>query len=120
MRNNCSGHSTHSQGSCCARFNRSAWAHAKRCCKKLGMTQPAISQYKRELRGKKKLIDDNEILQQIKNIASKVASGELDSNSATMEFCDICKLVRKKKLICKMHMTSLSIKNCTMCDDFNC
>ncbi len=67
----------------------------KDAAKKLGMTQPAISQYKRELRGKK-IIEDEEVLQEIKNIASKIASGEYDSSSASLEFCEICKLIRRK------------------------
>jgi len=88
--------------------------------KRLGMTQPAISQYKRELRGKKRLIEDREVLTQIKAIAAKIASGELNPVSATFEFCEICKLVRKKKLICNLHMASLSVSECKICEEFNC
>lgn len=71
---------------------------------KLGTTQPAVSQYIRDLRGSKiKTIEkDDEIIKEIEGISNRIASGELNSFSATKEFCGICKNIRTKKLICNI------------------
>ena len=57
--------------------------------KKLGISQAAVSQYRREMRGFKiKLLQkDKEILENIEDIAARISSGDLDTISASEECC---------------------------------
>jgi predicted transcriptional regulator len=85
---------------------------------KLGLTQSAVSQYVRNLRGSKAKIfeRDVEINKKIEQFASKIASGQLDSLSALDSFCNICKAVRKSKTLCEMHKkSSPELKDCKIC-----
>ena len=85
---------------------------------KLGLTQSAVSQYVRNLRGSKvKILErDVEINKKIEQFASKIASGQLDSLSALDSFCGICKAVRKSKTLCEIHRkSSPELKNCKIC-----
>jgi len=86
--------------------------------KKLGITQPAISQYMRELRGNRvKILESNKkINRMIKKLAESIAKGKIKTAEANEKFCDICVVVRKEKLICKTHIASYpSMKSCTIC-----
>ena len=73
--------------------------------KKLGITQPAISQYRRELRGQRaKIILSNEkIMNFIKKLAHDLALSEMDSKELHKQFCLICKKIREEGLVCKLH-----------------
>ncbi|MDD5416481.1 MAG: helix-turn-helix domain-containing protein [Candidatus Aenigmarchaeota archaeon] len=85
---------------------------------KLGTSQAAVSQYYRAVRGSKTdfLSKDKEISEKIQKIAGRIASGELNYISASEEFCEICKLVRKKKMICEMHKSSSEkLSDCKKC-----
>jgi len=65
--------------------------------KKLGMTQPAISHYKRDLRGSKSgFVQKNpEAIKIIDSITKGIAKGELDTEKQGMEFCKVCKALYK-------------------------
>jgi predicted transcriptional regulator len=69
--------------------------------KVLGITQPAVSQYKKELRGQavRVLEKDEEVLNFIKQICAEIYTGQLAPEEIQMKFCEICKLLRKKGLI---------------------
>jgi len=73
--------------------------------KKLGITQPAISQYTRELRGYRvKLLRSNKkTMKAIKDLSKKIASGKVKPLEAHKKFCDICMTVRREKIICRLH-----------------
>lgn len=64
----------------------------KQVADRLGLSQPAISQYKRDLRGKKTGIfaDYPQLLEDIHSLAGRVASGEIDINKATSEIFSTC------------------------------
>jgi hypothetical protein len=81
---------------------------------KLCTTQPAISHYKREVRGKKaKMIEkDEEVSKKISELAEKLISG-IDIVQATKEICEICKLIRQKKIACEF--CELREENCDLC-----
>lgn len=86
--------------------------------KKLGITQPAISHYKRELRGQRvKLLQSNkEIMDVIKKLSADIASGDVKATQIVKRFCDICKMVRKEKIICKMHENAYpGLDSCDIC-----
>lgn len=85
---------------------------------KLGLTQSAISQYTRQLRGSKvkTLEKDKEVLEEIDKFSGKIASGELNSFSALGSFCEICNLIRKKRMLCEFHVKHFpELKDCDIC-----
>ncbi|MBU0953314.1 MAG: helix-turn-helix domain-containing protein [Nanoarchaeota archaeon] len=69
----------------------------KQVAERLGVSQPAISQYKRDLRGYKKGIfnDHPDLLDFIDKIAQRVAGGDLDMNGAMGELFDACEKAMK-------------------------
>ena len=70
-----------------------------------GLTQPAISQYSRESRGiKTKLLEKHpKIMKMIDDLTKDIVSGKIDPKGMQSRFCEICKMIRKNKLICSMH-----------------
>ena len=85
---------------------------------KLGLTQSAVSQYLRNLRGSKvKILEkDAKIQKEIENFASTLASGKIDSLNAMEPFCDICKSIRKSKILCEIHKKNFpDLKDCRIC-----
>ncbi len=87
--------------------------------RKLGLTQSAISQYKREIRGKKvKILEKDEIVdRKIEEFVDRIASDELkDPIKLLNAFCEICKLIRKRGLLCELHLISFPrLKGCKIC-----
>ncbi len=84
----------------------------------LGITQAAISQYNKESRGAKvKILEkDEEIMKMIKELAKKIARGNMTALKINSEFCKICKEIRKKKLICQLHEDIYpSLSSCSEC-----
>ncbi len=85
---------------------------------KLGLTQSAISQYLRNLRGSKiKILEkDKKISKEIEIFASRIASGEVDSSNILVPFCNICKKIRKSKTLCSIHKKSFpELGDCDIC-----
>lgn len=66
---------------------------------KLGLSQPAISQYKRDLRGQKAGIFVNypQLLEDTNSIAKRVATGEISMQQATGEIFSACQELLDKK-----------------------
>ena len=59
---------------------------------KLGITQPAISQYKRGSRGSKTdVLTKPKIVEAVNSMARRIGSGEIDFDQATSELFDVCK-----------------------------
>ncbi|HDD46550.1 MAG TPA: hypothetical protein ENG42_03670 [Candidatus Aenigmarchaeota archaeon] len=67
----------------------------------LDTTQPAISQYKKELRGKKKFVFeyDPEISDMLSDFVRKIASNQIKPNETGARFCEICKRIQERGLI---------------------
>jgi predicted transcriptional regulator len=92
----------------------------KEAARRLGMTQPAISQYKRYLRGQRaKMLEKTPFVVERMNIIVKgISSGEMNGRDATIEFCGICKDFRKKGMLCDLHIEAYPLmKNCDSCMD---
>ncbi|MBC7218933.1 MAG: helix-turn-helix domain-containing protein [Hadesarchaea archaeon] len=66
--------------------------------KKLGITQPAVSQYLSALRGKRELEKKlmKSIGDDIRSLADDVASGKLSQADVVRRYCAICSLMKKK------------------------
>lgn len=92
----------------------------KIAAERLGTTQPAISQYKRELRGHRiKMFKNNpRVLEMIDSLTKRTASGELSQDQITLEFCGICKFMRSSGMVCEIHKKMYpSLENCKICLD---
>ncbi len=84
------------------------------------MTQPAISQYRRSLRGGNTTIleKDNEVMGKINALANRIAKCELSHVGATTEFCEICKIIKQHLLLCETHKKSVAgLENCKICKE---
>ena len=95
----------------------------KTAAEKLGTTQPAISQYKRELRGFKTstFSRDQELIKIIDSISKRIADGEIDQQQAALEFCDVCRYMRKSGIACKLHRKNNPLlESCSICEKLNC
>ncbi|MBS3055124.1 MAG: hypothetical protein J4452_01385 [Candidatus Aenigmarchaeota archaeon] len=68
---------------------------------KLGVTQPAISQYKKELRGQSvKALEKNKVvMDEIRNFARKIGSSTTKNGQSYDMFCALCEKVRKEKVM---------------------
>lgn len=76
----------------------------KEAAKKLDMTQPGVSQYKKHLRGVKTNILENnsEINKIISRISGSLARNEMDHDGASSEICTICRYIREQGLAKKI------------------
>jgi len=87
--------------------------------KLLGVSQPAVSLYYRKIRGKAiDLEDDSDVTKLIGNIADSLAKGGLSHKDFISRFCEICRIVRAKGLLCEMHKTfdpSIDVEKCELC-----
>jgi len=92
----------------------------KKAAEMLDTTQPAISQYMSRSRGQKTKVFDEypEVLQKINELAEGIAKEEVKSDQITIRFCEICKLMVKKGMICKLHRDMYpSLGSCSICID---
>jgi predicted transcriptional regulator len=86
--------------------------------KKLGITQPAVSQYMRELRGQhvKMLMSNKDVIEAVKILAHEIATGNIEASELHLRICEICKTIRKQHLLCKLHQEVYpSIAGCDIC-----
>jgi predicted transcriptional regulator len=89
----------------------------------LGVSQPAISLYHRKMRGKAiDLENDIEVEKLMENLADSLAGGDLSHKDFVLKFCEICKVIRAKGSLCKMHKAfdpSIDIEKCELCRSIN-
>jgi len=87
--------------------------------KLLGISQPAISLYDRKMRGKAiNLEKDPEITKLIEKLADELVKGDLTRKDYIQKFCEICKTVRAKGLLCQMHKIfdpAIDMEKCELC-----
>ncbi len=85
----------------------------------LGITQTAVSKYTRDVRGRVVMIEKvGEVQQMITETAEMLANGEMSRRQLIIKFCEICKLVRQKGLMCELCKRSnptLDISQCLIC-----
>jgi len=72
---------------------------------KLGVSQPAVSHYKKELRGQSvKALEKNKIvMDEIRSFARKISSSELSADKSYDMFCSLCEKVRKEKVMMQIN-----------------
>lgn len=87
--------------------------------KLLGVSQPAISFYRRKIRGKAiALEDDKEVGVLIENFAAILVTGTVSNKDFIRTFCEVCRTIRAKGLMCELHKafdSSVDIEGCDLC-----
>lgn len=85
----------------------------------LGITQTAVSKYTRDVRGRVVHIENvEEVQQMITRTAMMLVNGGMSRRQLVIRFCEICRLVRQKGLmceLCKRSNPSLDIYQCLIC-----
>jgi uncharacterized protein len=73
--------------------------------KKLGVTQPAVSQYMRALRGQKvkALMANEKVMAMVSKLARDIATGDVEPKFMHRSLCAICKTIREEGMICELH-----------------
>ena len=92
----------------------------KIAAERMGTTQPAISQYMSKLRGQKSRIfkDYPKVMDSINELAEGISKGEITPDQITLRFCEICKIMVKGGLICKLHRDMYPcLGSCSICMD---
>jgi len=89
----------------------------------LGITQTAVSKYISNVRGQAVRIDRKEEIQNMMNdIASKIADKRVSGSQLMLEFCYVCKAVRRSGLMCTLCQRSdpsLDMRECLTCKRMN-
>ena len=67
----------------------------------LDTTQPAISQYRRQLRGRKTAVfmKNHELLDFLDRVAQRIATGKIRPDQTGLEFCRVCKFMRDRDIV---------------------
>lgn len=68
--------------------------------KLLGVSQPAVSQYLRQLRGDKaRALEKSAVYNEIKKLCERLSSNQLDAEELMSEFCSICNVAIENGVI---------------------
>ncbi|MEM3723180.1 MAG: ArsR family transcriptional regulator [Candidatus Hadarchaeales archaeon] len=87
--------------------------------RKLGITQPAVSQYLRMLRGAgRNTVLLKNLEKHVDNFANDIALGKLKRKQIIERYCLICRSMRRRELVCLLHMQTapyLKRDRCRIC-----
>lgn len=87
--------------------------------KTLGISQSAVSMYIRRYRGASlNLKEDSEVYEKIVWLSEKFFEGNLSQMELISKVCEICRLVRSKGLLCRLHeqfIKPYEIRECSYC-----
>jgi len=87
--------------------------------KLLGVSQPAVSLYCRNIRGKAIYLEnDRDVKTLTEKLAALLAEGNLSHKDFIPMFCEICREIRAKGLMCKLHKSfdpAIDIEKCELC-----
>jgi len=85
----------------------------------LRVSQPAISLYSRKIRGRAiNLENDEDIGKLVRNVAVALAENKLSRRDMIPKYCEICKTIRAKGLLCELHKAfdpTINIETCELC-----
>jgi len=85
----------------------------------LKVSQPAISHYCRKIRGKAiDLENDIEVNNLIQDMTESLVKDQLSRKELTQTICRICRTIRAKGLLCRLHGKfdkTISIEECEIC-----
>ena len=87
--------------------------------KLLGVSQPAISLYFRKRRGKAiDLKNERDIVNLIETLAASLVEGNLPHKDFISMVCEICRTIRARGLMCKLHKAfdpKIDVEECGIC-----
>lgn len=87
--------------------------------KLLGISQPAVSLYQQKLRGNSiNLGSDAEISAMVNQHAEALVSGTCTYEDLLLSFCKICRTIRSKGFMCKIHKAfdpAVDLDKCDFC-----
>jgi len=87
--------------------------------KLLGVSQSAVSLYGRKIRGRSiNLEEEEDIIAQINDVAASLADGKMVYKDFVTELCEVCRAIRGKGLMCKLHKAfdpNVDIEKCELC-----
>jgi len=88
----------------------------------LGITQTAVSKYVGNVRGQALKIDQEDEIQSMMNgIASRIADRKTSGSKLTLEFCAVCRAVRRNGQmceLCKRFDPEIRRISCNVCMDY--
>lgn len=86
---------------------------------KLGISQPAVSLYYRRLRGKAiNLEGDGDVRSLVSKVAHALARNDVSRRDLILKYCEICKAIRAKGLLCELHKAfdpTVNVQKCRLC-----
>lgn len=80
---------------------------------KLNLSQPSISQHLRKIRGRNIGLLKKD--KKIQKILGETAGRIKKEGESSLSFCTICREIRKRGIICKVHKKLLGINKCNVC-----
>ena len=90
----------------------------------LGITQAAVSQYTRSVRGRALNLDDiEEIGVIVKELAAALSMSSLTLKEINQRFCEACRIAREARIICDLHKRldpKFNIEECSACTPDYC
>ena len=90
----------------------------------LGVSQSSVSLYSRKIRGRAlDLKEEKDILATINNLAASLAKGGMSYEVFIVRLCEVCRVIRSKGLMCKLHRNfdpNVDIEECDMCSVSDC
>jgi len=93
----------------------------------LRVSQPAVSLYRRKMRGRAiDLENDEDVGDLVRRAARALAENKLSRRDLIPKYCEICKIIRSKGLLCELHKafdSTINIEACELCytnDSLSC
>lgn len=85
----------------------------------LGVSQSAVSLYGRKIRGRAiNLEEEEDIVAMIGDVSSSLYDGNMGYKDFITKFCELCRVIRGKGLMCELHKVfdpTVDPENCDLC-----
>jgi predicted transcriptional regulator len=85
----------------------------------LGVSQPAISLYCRNIRGKAiDLENDYDIKRLVTQMSASLVKGDSSHRDMVVMYCRVCRTIRAKGLLCELHKAFdplVNVEKCELC-----
>jgi predicted transcriptional regulator len=89
---------------------------------KMSLTPAAVTQYSKGIRGSscvEEISGSEEIMKKISELSGVIAADDKANFESVIDnMCEVCKLIRSEKLICKLHANEFSesiLDDCKVC-----
>ncbi len=88
---------------------------------RMSVSPAAITQYSKGIRGSlhvKEISNSEEIMKKISKLSETMIDDETDFESIMDSMCEVCRLIRSEKLVCKLHSDEFYepiLDDCTIC-----